>query len=126
MSTSVEEWSDGDLVARLRAGDESAFRSLVDRHHASMVRLARGYVRSRAVAEEVAQEAWLGLLRGLEGFEARSSLRTWLYRIVVNRAISAGIRERRYLPLEDSELGSRDGRFSRHGGWVTPPAHWAD
>jgi RNA polymerase sigma-70 factor (ECF subfamily) len=113
-------------VARLRAGDESAFTLLVDRHHASMIRLARGYVRSQAVAEEVAQEAWLGLLRGLSRFEARSSLRTWLFRIVVNRAISTGLREHRHLPVDDSELGHRDGRFSQDGWWVTPPAHWAD
>src|SRR5215471_7907405 len=76
-----------ELLARLRAGDEEAFAVLVDRHHAAMVRLAMTYVRSRAVAEEVAQDAWLGVLRGLDGFEGRSSFRTWLYRIVVNRAV---------------------------------------
>lgn len=91
-----------------------------------MVRLARGYVRSRAVAEEVAQEAWLGLLRGIDAFEGRSSLRTWLFRIVVNRAISAGTHERQHLPVEASELESENGRFSQDGRWVTPPAHWAD
>jgi RNA polymerase sigma-70 factor (ECF subfamily) len=99
---------------------------LVDRHHAAMVRLARGYVRNAAVAEEVAQEAWLGLLRGLNGFEGRSSLRTWLFRIVVNRAISAGLHERVHLPVEDSELEEDSGRFSQDGWWVTPPTHWAD
>lgn len=115
-----------ELVRRLRAGDEDAFAALVERHHAAMVRLARGYVRSSAVAEEVAQEAWLGLLRGLNGFEERSSLRTWLFRIVVNRAISTGLRERRHLPVDDSELEEENGRFSQDGWWVTPPAHWAD
>ena len=115
-----------ELIRRLRAGDEDAFTTLVERHHASMVRLARGYVRSRAVAEEVAQEAWLGLLRGLEGFEGRSSLRTWLFRIVVNRAISTGVRERVHLPVGDRELEENNGRFSQDGWWVTPPAHWAD
>jgi RNA polymerase sigma-70 factor (ECF subfamily) len=83
-------------------------------------------VRSDAVAEEVAQEAWLGLLRGLEGFEGRSSLRTWLLRIVVNRAISTGIRERAHLPVRDAELEGDDGRFSQDGWWVSPPLHWAD
>jgi RNA polymerase sigma-70 factor (ECF subfamily) len=91
-----------------------------------MVRLARGYVRSQAVAEEVAQEAWLGLLRGLDGFQGRSSLRTWLFRIVVNRAITTGIHERQHLPVNDSELEDESGRFSRDGWWVTPPAHWTD
>jgi RNA polymerase sigma-70 factor, ECF subfamily len=115
-----------DLIVRLRAGDEAAFTALVERHHASMVRLARGYVRSNAVAEEVAQEAWLGLLRGLDGFEGRSSLRTWLLRIVVNRAISTGIRERVHLPVHDEELEDDTGRFSQDGWWASPPAHWSD
>jgi RNA polymerase sigma-70 factor (ECF subfamily) len=115
-----------ELVDRLRAGDESAFAELVQVHHASMIRLALTKVRSRAVAEEVAQEAWLGLLRGIENFERRASLRTWLFRIVLNRAISAGVRERTHLPVNDDELEHRDGRFSRDGWWVTPPTHWAD
>jgi RNA polymerase sigma-70 factor (ECF subfamily) len=91
-----------------------------------MVRIARGYVRSEAVAEEVAQEAWLGLLRGLDRFEGRSSLRTWLFRIVVNRAISTGLHERQHLPVGDSELGDDGGWFSQDGWWVTAPVHWTD
>jgi RNA polymerase sigma-70 factor (ECF subfamily) len=118
--------AEAELIERLRAGDESAFTTLVERHHVAMVRLARGYVRSDAVAEEVAQDAWLGLLRGLDRFEGRSSLRTWLLRIVVNRAISTGVRERVHLPVKDSELEADNGRFSQDGWWVTPPAHWAD
>ena len=74
----------------------------------------------------MAQEAWLGLLRGLDGFEGRSTLRTWLFRIVINRAISTGVRERVHLPVDDSELEWDNGRFSQDGWWVTPPAHWAD
>jgi DNA-directed RNA polymerase specialized sigma24 family protein len=76
---------EGELLGRLRTGDEEAFACLVDRHHATMVRFARGYVRSPSVAEEVAQDAWLGLLRGLDRFEGRSSLRTWLFPIVAAR-----------------------------------------
>jgi RNA polymerase sigma-70 factor, ECF subfamily len=114
------------LVRRLRAGDEEAFAMLVEQLHPGMVRLALGYVPSRAVAEEVAQEAWIGLLRGLDGFEGRSSVRTWLYRIVVNRAISAGQHERKHLTVDDSEFEDDDGRFTSDGWWVTPPAHWAD
>jgi RNA polymerase sigma-70 factor (ECF subfamily) len=117
---------EGELLRRLRAGDEDAFACLADRHHAAMVRLARGYVRSAAVAEEVAQDAWLGLLRGLDRFEGRSSLRTWLFRIVVNWAISAGLRERQHLPVDDSELQDDSARFSQDGWWITPPVHWAD
>ena len=117
---------DARLVERLRAGDEAAFADLVERWHPAMVRLALTRVRSRAVAEEVAQEAWLGLLRGIDGFEGRSSLRSWLFRIVINRAISTGLRERTHLPVQDDELEHRDGRFSQDGWWVTPPTHWAD
>ena len=114
------------MVARLRAGDEHAFSELVERFHPAMIRLAMTRVRSRAVAEEVAQDAWLGLLRGIDAFEGRSSLRGWLFRIVINRAISAGVRERVHLPVQDEELEYRDGRFSQDGWWVTPPIHWAD
>ncbi len=117
---------ESDLLLRLRAGDEDAFAVLVERHHAAMVRVALGYVRTPAVAEEVAQEAWLGLLRGLDSFEGRSSLRTWLFRIVVNRAISTGARERTHVPTEPSELESSEGRFGPDGAWLTPPVHWAD
>ena len=115
-----------ELLERLRAGDERAFETLVERHYPTMLAVARHYVSSRAVAEEVVQEAWLGLLRGIETFERRASLRTWLFRIVLNRAISAGVRERTQLPVRDDELEHRDGRFSRDGWWVTPPTHWAD
>ena len=114
------------LVSRLRAGDEAAFTELVERLHPAMVRLALTRVRGRAVAEEVAQDAWLGLLRGIGTFEGRSSLRSWLFRIVINRAISAGVRERVHLPVQDEELEYRDGRFSQDGWWITPPVHWAD
>jgi RNA polymerase sigma factor (sigma-70 family) len=117
---------EGELLGRLRAGDEEAFACLVDRHHAAMVRFARGYMRSPAVAEEVAQDAWLGLLRGLDRFEGRSSLRTWLFRIVANRAISAGLQERQHLPVDDSELADDGGRFTQDGWWANPPVHWAD
>jgi len=113
-------------VALLRAGDEEAFATMVGRHHAAMVRVARNYVHSRAVAEEVAQETWLAVLRGIDRFEGRSPLRAWLFRIVVNRAITAGVRERVHLPVQTHELEVNNGRFSQDGWWVTPPEHWAD
>jgi RNA polymerase sigma-70 factor (ECF subfamily) len=118
--------SETALLRRLRCGDEAAFAALVERHHPAMVRLARAYVPSREVAEDVAQEAWLGLLRGIDAFEGRSSLRTWLYRIVVNRAVSAGRHEHRHHHVDDGQLADDEHRFTADGWWVTPPVHWAD
>src|SRR5215218_6722479 len=84
---------EAELLARLRDGDERAFEALVDRHYNTMLAVARGYVKSRAVAEEVVQEAWVGVLKGLDRFEGRSSLRTWIIRIVANIAQTRGARE---------------------------------
>jgi RNA polymerase sigma-70 factor (ECF subfamily) len=83
------------LLAALRDGDEAAFAQLVDQHAPSMLRVARGYVPSREIAEEVVQETWLALLKGIDNFEGRSSLRTWLFAVMINIAKSRGIRERR-------------------------------
>jgi RNA polymerase sigma-70 factor (ECF subfamily) len=83
------------LVDGLRAGDERAFAVLVDLHAPAMLRVARGYVPSREIAEEVVQEAWIAVLKGISGFEGRSSLRTWLFAVMINIAKSRGIRERR-------------------------------
>ncbi len=90
--------ADREFVARLRAGDEAAFSTLVERYHVPMVRLATAYVPSYAVAEEVAQEAWLGVLNGLGSFEGRSSLKTWIFRILTNIAKTRGAREHRSQP----------------------------
>jgi RNA polymerase sigma-70 factor (ECF subfamily) len=129
--------SELELLGALRRGDEQAFITLVDTHGAGMLRLARVYVRDRAVAEEVVQEAWLGVLRGLERFEGRSSLRTWLLRIVANLARTRAVREARSIPfsaLAGAELeaegpsvpperfrGPQD-RWAGH--WATPPQEW--
>lgn len=88
------------LVAALKAGDEAAFAGLVDRHTPSMLRVARGYVRTHELAEEVVQEAWIGLLKGIGNFEGRSSLRTWLFTILINTAKARGVRERRNSDVE--------------------------
>jgi RNA polymerase sigma-70 factor (ECF subfamily) len=126
----TEPLSDAALLVALQAGDEGAFMTLVDRHHASLVRLARTVVSSEAIAEEVAQEAWTGLLEGLARFEGRSSLKTWLFRILINRARTRGVREARTVPfsaLESSEdAGSEPdpGAFTRRGGWASPPVRW--
>jgi RNA polymerase sigma-70 factor (ECF subfamily) len=123
------------LVERLRAGDEVAFMMLVEQHQAAMLRIARMFVSSRAVAEEVVQEAWLGILKGLDRFEGRSSLRTWMYRIVTNVAKTRGQRDRRSIPfsaLEGADAGSGiDPEWFQSvaervpGGWRTLPDDWA-
>jgi RNA polymerase sigma-70 factor (ECF subfamily) len=128
---------DAELVAALRAGDERAFVDLVEQLHPSLVRLARSWVDSPAVAEEVAQETWLGVLRGLDSFEARSSLKTWIFRILVNRAKTRGERESRTISFTDAAgrddftdcpavdadrfLGP-DHRWPQH--WAAPPQRW--
>jgi RNA polymerase sigma-70 factor (ECF subfamily) len=121
---------DRSLVAALRAGDEAAFLALVERWHASMVRVARGYVPSRAVAEDVVQETWLAVVRGIDRFEERSSLKTWVFRILVNRAKTRGERERRTVPFSslaareasDGEASVDPERFGAGGMWTAPPA----
>jgi RNA polymerase sigma-70 factor (ECF subfamily) len=124
------------LLERLRAGDEDAFMELVRRYSASMLRVARMYVPSQAVAEEVVQETWLGVLRGLDRFEGRSSLKTWLFRILVNRARTRGEREHRTVPFaslaraeaEEDERAVDADRFTPpgEGHWATPPRRWEE
>jgi RNA polymerase sigma-70 factor (ECF subfamily) len=114
------------LLERLRAGDEDAFVTLVTRHHDSMLRLASSYVPTRAAAEEVVQDTWLGVVKGIDRFEGRSSLRTWLLRILVNRARTTGTRERRLVPIGDVEPAVDPSRFGPDGRWATPPAPWAE
>jgi RNA polymerase sigma-70 factor, ECF subfamily len=114
---------EADLVARLQDGDEAAFVALVRQYQSTLVRFAESMVGSRAVAEEVVQDTWLAVVRGVDRFESRSSLKTWLFRILANRARTAGGRERRTEPKRDDELTER---FDRAGGWLTPPVPWAD
>ncbi len=125
------------LVAALRAGDEAAFMDLVEHYQPAMLRIARMYVASRAVAEEVVQDAWVGVLRGLDRFEGRSSLRTWVFRILVNTAKSRGQRESRSIPFSsvwapdpDAEPAVELERFladahGAPGSWATAPSSWA-
>lgn len=91
----VSTASEDSLVTALRRGDEAAFAALVERHTPSMLRVAAGYVPNREDAEEVVQETWIALLKGLDGFQGRSSLRTWLFTVLVNIAKTRGVRERR-------------------------------
>lgn len=122
----MSEDPDSPLVDRLQAGDEHAFVELAEKYQGAMLSLARGHVPSSAVAEEVVQDAWIGVLRGIGRFEWRSSFRTWLFRIVVNRAISAGIRERRSVPVDDMEPVVDASRFDAGGAWRVPPEPWTD
>jgi RNA polymerase sigma-70 factor (ECF subfamily) len=124
--SAVTEDPDDDLLDRLRSGDEQAFVVLVGRYRDAMLRLASGYVPSRAVAEEVVQDTWVGVLRGLSGFEGRSSVRTWVFRILVNRARTAGTRERRSVAIEDMEPVVDQSRFDLSGGWTSPPEAWIE
>jgi RNA polymerase sigma-70 factor (ECF subfamily) len=118
--------ADESLLERLRDGDEQAFTTLVERYHSSMLRLALSYVPSRAVAEEVVQDTWLAVLRGLGRFEERSSLRTWVFTILVNRARTTGAREARSVPVADAGPVVDASRFGPSGGWAVPPEHWAE
>ena len=117
---------DVELLRRLRAGEERAFVALVERYNGSMLRLAGSFVPSRAVAEEVVQETWLAVLRGLAGFEGRSSLKTWLFTILVNRARSAGVRESRSVPVADAGPVVDASRFGPGGAWASPPEPWIE
>ncbi len=116
---------DVELLGRLRSGDEQAFVMLVDRYQQPMLRLARSMVPSQAVAEEVVQDTWMGVVRGIDRFEGRSSLKTWLFRILVNRARSAGSREPAQLSMEDA-AGIDPARFDGDGQWADPVASWMD
>ncbi len=131
------EPGEGGLVAALRRGDERVFSALVDRHHASMIRVARMYVSSAAAAEEVAQEAWLGVIQGLAAFQGRCTLKAWIFAIVVNCARNRGARDQRTVPF--SALGEDEGgpsvdpdRFNPDdhprwpGHWSQPPRPWTD
>ncbi len=129
---------DRRLVAGLRAGDEAVYAELLRRWHPAMLRVARMYVRDRAVAEEVVQETWLAVLQGIDRFEGRSSLKTWVFRILTNRAKTRGGREARSVPFsalsgedeagepavpEERFLSAEDPRAPN--GWATPPRSWA-
>jgi RNA polymerase sigma-70 factor (ECF subfamily) len=129
--------NDERFVAALRSGDESAFLSLVDRHHAAMLRVCRIYVADQAVAEEVVQDTWLDMLQGLERFEGRSSLKTWLFSILTNNARTRSKRESRSIPfssIRELDLGEDEPAVNPErfllaghrwaGHWAEKPQPW--
>lgn len=123
------------LVKALITRDSDAFAYLLDRYHAPLVRLAEQYVQGRAVAEEVVQETWLAVIQGIDRFEQRSSLKTWLFRILVNIARSHGVKENRSIPFATTAAFDNDPavdphrfrRFGRgRGQWKRPPDPWSE
>jgi RNA polymerase sigma-70 factor (ECF subfamily) len=125
---------DGSVIDALRRGDESAFARLVDQYHPSLRRVARLYIANRAVADEVVQDTWLGVIQGIWAFEGRSSLKTWIFRILINRAKTRAAREGRSVPftrfeaaVEAAEVAVSPDRFqpvdhpTAPGRWTHPP-----
>ena len=119
---------DAELLESLLGGDESSFTELVRRYHATLVKVARYYVASAATAEDVAQDTWIAVLKGIEKFEGRSSLKTWLLRICVNRARTTGVKEHRSIPVDPNESGPSVAahRFDQGGFWSEPPVPFTD
>ncbi len=129
---------DAELVEALRRGDEAAFASLVDELSPALLRVALMHVPSRAVAEDVVQDTWVGVIKGIDRFEGRSSLRTWIFQILLNTARTRGVREKRTLPFSYFQRRAEEGRnepavdadrFQGRDGalpgwWARPPAEW--
>src|SRR3954447_425370 len=124
---------DAEIVAALRRGNQAVFAELVDAYSPGLLRMAQMYVRDRAVAEEVVQETWIGVLRGIDRFEGRSSLKTWIFRILMNTAKTRGERESRSIPFSAAAAADEPAvdpdRFlgADHqvaGGWMLGPGEW--
>jgi RNA polymerase sigma-70 factor (ECF subfamily) len=125
------------LIARLRSGDEGAFDELVNQHHGTLIRMAMGYVADREVAEEVVQDTWMAVIEGLNRFEGRSSLRTWVCGILIHKAKDRGVREKRHTNFsafesydDDNDEAVDPSRFQQSGElaghWAFPPQPWDD
>jgi RNA polymerase sigma-70 factor (ECF subfamily) len=133
------ERDESELIAALRRGDETAFRELVAEMTPALTRLALAHVPSRAVADEVVQDTWLGVVKGIDRFQGRSALRTWIFQILLNNARSRGKREKRTLPFASLRRRAEEGRDEPAvdadrfqgangefpGGWARPPVEWS-
>jgi RNA polymerase sigma-70 factor (ECF subfamily) len=119
---------DAELLESLLSGNESSFTELVRRYHSTLVKVARYYVASASSAEDVAQDTWIAVMRGIEKFEGRSSFKTWLLRICVNRARTTGVKEHRSIPVDPNESGPSVSahRFDQGGFWSDPPVPFTD
>jgi RNA polymerase sigma-70 factor, ECF subfamily len=125
--------TDDDLVAALRAGDEAAFAALVDELTPALMRVALMHVATREVAEDVVADTWVGVIKGIDRFEGRSALRTWIFQILLNIARTRGKREKRTLPFASLRRRAEEGgdepavdadRFQADGAWARPPQEW--
>lgn len=121
--------AEDQLIARLRRGDEGAFDELVNQHHGALIRMAMGYVADREVAEEVVQDTWMAMIESLHRFEGRSSLRTWIFGIMIHKAKDRGVREKRHTTFsafesydDDHDEAVDPSRFQQSGEWA---GHWA-
>lgn len=125
---------DAQILARLRKGDARAFEQLVKENHAALIRMAMGYVGTREIAEEVVQDTWMALIDALQRFEGRSSLRTWIFGILIHKAKDRGVRERRHIAFsafesdDDRDEAIDPARFHSSGdaagSWAFPPHPW--
>src|SRR3954454_12270241 len=132
-AASTDVLPDAVVIEAIKRGDEAAFAAMVDAYRPSLLRMARMFGRDRAVAEEVVQDTWIAVLRGIDRFEGRSSLRTWIYRILMNTAKTRGQREARSVPfsaaagpdepsVDPDRLLGADHQFA--GGWMLGPSEW--
>jgi len=115
-----------DVIDRLRNGDEAAFGALLDRYHPSLIRLALAHVSDRSVAEEVVQETWLAVLEGIDRFEGRSSLKTWIFRILENKAKRRGVRENRHISVSPLGLNDENDELAVDASQFRSTGHWAN
>lgn len=118
-----------EVIRRLRSGDEAAFAGLVGAHHTALVRFAMLFVADRSIAEEIVQDAWMAVVTGVEAFEGRAAIKSWIFSIVANKAKTRGVREKRTVAFSDLTVGGDDAavdpeRFGSNGGWLTPPGRW--
>jgi RNA polymerase sigma-70 factor (ECF subfamily) len=123
LSAAPRAEAERELVGRLRAGDEEAYASLIDRYYSSMLHVALGFVPSRSIAEEVVQDTWLAVITGITRFQERCSFKTWLFRILVNRARSRGVREHRCVAFSSlaSEASEAWAPEEARGSWNGAP-----